>query len=79
MSLQWVHPVFHLLKPEATSPLRPKLPLSPQPLMIEGEQHFQIQETLDSHKHSELQYLMAWKDFPSAQNVWIDHRHVKAP
>lgn len=48
-----VHPVFHcsLLKPEITSNIRPTEPTPPVPIMVEGGQHFEIKEILDSHTH----------------------------
>lgn len=81
-SLHRVHPVFHcsFLKPEISSPHRPVSPPVPEPLMIEGEQHFEVKEILDfPHMHrGNLQYLLVWKDFPSAQNEWVDHQNVRA-
>lgn len=52
-SLRQVHPNFHcsLLKPKVTPTLRPAPSPSLQPLMVEGEQHFEIKEILDSRKH----------------------------
>lgn len=61
-SLRQVHLVFHctLLKSKVTSPIRPKLLPTPEPFMIEGEQHFEIWEILDFRKHrGTLQYLVA--------------------
>lgn len=45
-----IHPVFHcnLLKPEVTSPLCPPPPMPLIPIFIEGEQHFEVNEILDS-------------------------------
>lgn len=52
-SLRKVQPIFHcsLLKPKSTSPLWPTPPPAPEPFMIEGEQHFEIKQILDSQAH----------------------------
>uniref|UniRef100_A0A670ZKL6 Gypsy retrotransposon integrase-like protein 1 n=1 Tax=Pseudonaja textilis TaxID=8673 RepID=A0A670ZKL6_PSETE len=51
-TLRRIHPVFHvsLLKPEHTCTLRLTQTDPPVPLLIEGEQHFEIKEILDSRK-----------------------------
>lgn len=47
-------------------------PLLPEPLMIEGEQYFEIKNILYSLKHQrKLQYLVAWKDFPPSETEWV--------
>lgn len=66
------HPIFHsnLLKPEVTSPLRPVASFLPQPIMVEGEQHFEIKKNIDSRKHyGATQYLVEWKDLPSGSRT----------
>lgn len=81
ISLRRIHPVFHcsLLKTKITSPLKSELPHPPEPLMIEGEQHFEVRDILDSCRHwGKFQYLVAWKDFPESQNEWVDQHHVKS-
>lgn len=52
-NLKCVHPIFHcsLLKPDPSSPLRPAMKSPPPPIMIEGEQHFEVKEILDSKLH----------------------------
>lgn len=78
-SLHRVYLVFHcsLLKREVVSSIRPSLPPSPATLMVEGEQHFEIREFLDSRRHTgELQYLVTWKDFPKGENKWVNHCHM---
>lgn len=51
-SLRRVQPIFHcsLIKLKSTSPLCPTPP-APEPFMIEGEQHFEIKQILDSQAH----------------------------
>lgn len=47
--------------------------------MVEGEQQFEIREILDSRRYrGTLQHLVAWKDFPTAQNEYVDHCRVRA-
>lgn len=78
-SLCKVHPVFHcsLLKPKVSSHLRPALPPVLQPFMVEGDQYFEVKEILDFR--GTLKYLVAWKDFPAAQNKLVNHRYVRTP
>ncbi|XP_013913955.1 PREDICTED: transient receptor potential cation channel subfamily M member 8-like, partial [Thamnophis sirtalis] len=81
-TLRQVHPVFHisLLKQEVISSLRPPALTPPVPIMIEGEQHFEIKEMLDSRIHRrKTQYLVAWKHLPSSQNEWVAKHHVRPP
>lgn len=55
-TLHRVHPVFHcsLLKPEVSLRLTPAPSPVPEPFKMEGEQHFEVIEILDSHKHSSI-------------------------
>lgn len=79
-TLRNVHLVFHctLLKPATTSLLCLAIKPSPNPIMIKGEQHFEIKDSLDSHTHcGKIHYLVAWKDFPSFVTEWVDSQHIR--
>lgn len=78
-NLRRIHPMFHcsLLKSKVILPLCPPPPLPPVPIFIEGEQHIEVKEILDSRKHKgKVQYLIAWKHFPASQSEWVDGRHI---
>lgn len=82
-NLRRVHPVFHvsLLKPAVSSPFRSVSDSSPPvPILIDGEQHFEVKSILDSRKHhGKVQYLVAWKHFPLSHAEWVYETDIKAP
>lgn len=71
-----IHNTFHvsLLEPwiSNTFPSRQLPPPPPPPDIIDGEEHFEIQEILDSRlRHKKLQYFVSWKDYDSTENSWV--------
>uniref|UniRef100_A0A670Z7K1 Integrase catalytic domain-containing protein n=1 Tax=Pseudonaja textilis TaxID=8673 RepID=A0A670Z7K1_PSETE len=77
-TLRQIHPVFHcsLIKPEITSNLRPPLPTPPIPIMVHGEQHFEIKDILDSRTHhGSTQYLTSDAALNSYRNCLISIRN----
>ena len=59
-----IHPVFHvsLLEPAANDPVPGQKQSRPPPIVIDGEEEFQIEEIYDSRatKNFGLQYLVKW-------------------
>ena len=70
-----VHPVFHesILHPYSppSFPSQKKAP-PPPPDLIQGVEEQEIEEILASwDRRGNIEYLMAWKGFPSEKNKWI--------
>ena len=58
-----VHPVFHvsLLEPTANDPLLDQVQPNPPPVIIEGEEEYEVNEILDSClRYRRLEYLVKW-------------------
>lgn len=69
-----IHPVFHcnLLRPVHTSHIQGRPTQPPPPIMVDGEQHYEIRWLLDTRWHrGRLQYLVLWKGYPLAEATWI--------
>jgi hypothetical protein len=58
-----IHPVFHvsLLDPVRQDPLPGQTIPTPEPVIVEGESEYEVEEVLDSRifRH-QLQYLIKW-------------------
>uniref|UniRef100_A0A8C5P6E7 Uncharacterized protein n=1 Tax=Leptobrachium leishanense TaxID=445787 RepID=A0A8C5P6E7_9ANUR len=68
-----VHPVFHvsLIKPHVSDTLfrRPLAP--PGPLLVDGEEEFEVEDVLDSRYHRRrLEYLIQWKGYGPEERSW---------
>lgn len=78
-----IHPVFHvsLLTPR-DSPSCPdfdnRTPAPLPPIQVEGEDHYEVAEVLDSrYHHRKLQYLVAWQGYPDpSENTWEPQAHL---
>ena len=79
-----IHNVFHtgLLSPFVeTSQYGDNFP-RPPPDVIDGEEEFEVKAIINHRyfgKHRDLQYLVKWKGYPSADNSWEPHQDVFAP
>ncbi len=52
----------------------------PLPEIIEDEEHYEVEEILDSRLYcGKLQYLVKWKGFGYEENSWIGENDVFAP
>jgi hypothetical protein len=61
-----IHPVFHVSKldPCATDPLPGHVPPPAPPVVVEGEEEWELDEILDSRlRYKRLQYLCSWKGY----------------
>ena len=79
-----IHDVFHtgLLTPfRETDQYGDNFP-RPPPDVIDGEEEFEV-EAIINHRHfgkrRDLQYLVKWKGYPTADNSWEHQRDVFAP
>ena len=51
----------------------------PEPEMVDGEEHYEVQEILDSRFfRNKLQYLVAWKGYNYQENSWANADDVHA-
>jgi len=70
-----IHNTFYisLLEPwnANTFPSR-QLPPPPSPEVINEEEHFEVQEILDSRfVRNKLKFLISWKGYDSSENSWV--------
>jgi hypothetical protein len=78
-----LHPVFHVVK-LLPAPHKDAIPGRrntdvPQPDIIDNEEHFEVEEILDSRFYRrKLQFLVAWKGFGYEENTWTNADDVHA-
>ena len=68
-----IHPVFHvsLLEPRSKDTFSNQRQEAPQPIEIDGEDHYEVEEILDSRIHrGNLQYLVHWLGYEEADRSW---------
>jgi hypothetical protein len=73
-----IHNVFHvsLLEPFKARSGEPPAPL---PVLVEDEEHYEIESILDSRIwHKKLQYFVKWLGWPDAENQWISPQEIRA-
>jgi hypothetical protein len=61
-----VHPVFHvsLLEPIATDPIPGQLAKPAPPVIVDGQEEYEVEEILDSRRsRNEIQYLVKWTGY----------------
>ena len=79
-----IHDVFHasLLTPFRHTAQRGQDFLRPPPEIVEGEAEFEV-EAIKNHRfygrQRQLQYLIGWKDYTSADDTWENANQVFAP
>jgi hypothetical protein len=75
---QWsIHDVFHtdLLTPYCETPTHGTNYQRPPPDLVEGVEEYEVERVLDSRRYGrgrKLQYLIAWKGYPDADNQWVN-------
>jgi hypothetical protein len=75
---EWsIHDVFHtdLLTPYRETPTHGTNYQRPPPDLVEGVEEYEVERVLDSCRYGrgrKLQYLIAWKGYPDADNQWVN-------
>ena len=72
------YPVYHksLLTPYKEPPPH-RRELRPDPVIIDGEEEYEVEEILKSRKRGRgHQYLIKWKDYPMSENTWEPERNI---
>jgi len=76
-----LHLVFNVVKLSAAleDPIPGRKPQAlPQPIIIDGETEWEVEEILDSHWHwRRFQFLVKWKGFSREHNSWKVTSDVK--
>jgi hypothetical protein len=85
LPVSWnIHPVFHnsLLTPYIETSAHGPNFMRPPPDLINGEAEYEV-EAIRSHRHfgknKRLQYLLKWKGYPEADNIWESEDQLNAP
>ncbi|XP_077121832.1 uncharacterized protein LOC143776382 isoform X1 [Ranitomeya variabilis] len=76
-----VHPVFHvsLLKPVSPNTFQGRVVPPPQPVVIDGQEQFVVEEIIDSRvRRNRLQYLIRWQGYPPEEDSWEPVENINA-
>ena len=79
--MRQLYPVFNIVKLSATSdPILGRKPQAlPLPIIVDGEEEWEVEEILDSCWHQRrFQFLVKWKGFSREHNSWKAASDVKA-
>jgi len=80
--MRQLHPVFNIVKlsaPLEDPILGRKLQTPPPPIVVNGEEEWEVEEILNSHWHQRrFQFLVKWKGFSREHNSWKVASDVKA-
>lgn len=74
-----IHPVFHvsLLEPKSKETFANQKQEPPQPIEVDGEQHYEVEKILDSRIHrGRLQYLVSWLGYDESERSWEPISHL---
>ena len=66
-----IHPVFNVVKLKAASedPIGHHNAPPPEPMLVEGEMEYKVEEVLDSHfRYGWLEFLVSWKGYGREEN-----------
>jgi len=81
--MRQLHPVFNVVKLSAAleDPILGRKPQAPlPPIIIDGEEEWEVEEILDSRWHRRrFQFLVKWNGFSREHNSWEMASDVKAP
>ena len=74
-----IHPVFHVSLLEPCTRRKGTTEPEPQPLEVEGEEEWEVEEILDSRRrYGTLQYLVKWAGYTDEHNAWLPADDVHA-
>jgi hypothetical protein len=83
-SLSRLHPVFHVdkLSPWKGNDVNGILPPPPEPVELEGELEYEVQEIVDSRwtrrgRGRRLEYLVNWKGYGSKDDTWEPEENLE--
>jgi len=80
--MRQLHPVFNVVKLSAApeDPILGRKPQAPPPpIVVDGEEEWEVEEILDSRWHRRrFQFLVKWKGFSREHNSWEAASDVKA-
>ena len=80
--MRQLHPVFNVVKLSAApeDPILGRKPQAPPPpIVVDGEEEWEVEEILDSRWHRKrFQFLVKWKGFSREHNSWEAASDVKA-
>ena len=79
-SLSKIHDVFHvsLLELAKEDPFPQRHLLPEPPIIIDGEEEYEIDEILDSRRFNRtVKYLVSWKGYGPEENTWEPVQHLK--
>ena len=74
-----IHPVFHvsLLHPYCANTIPGRTQPPPPPIVIEGQEEYEVEEILDSRKRNgRLEYYIDWVGHPSSARSWKPVAHL---
>jgi hypothetical protein len=77
-----IHNVFHsnLLLPYKETEAYGQPFTRPALDLIDGEEEYEVESIKDMRKQGcKIQYLVHWKGYPSADDLWVDHKDLNAP
>jgi hypothetical protein len=78
-----LHPVFPVVKlmPGPADPIpEQQSDPSPDPILVDGEEHYEVEAILDSCIfQGQLQYLIQWKGYSYEHNSWENATDVHSP
>ena len=81
--MRQLHLVFNVVKLSAApeDPILGRKPQAPPPpIVVDGEEEWEVEEILDSRWHRKrFQFLVKWKGFSREHNSWEAASDVKAP
>jgi hypothetical protein len=79
-----IHDVFHidLLSPYKATEAYGESYTCPPLIIEEEEEQYEVDGILDVRRYGKkktLQYLVHWKGYPHADDLWVNHKDLNAP
>ena len=82
-SMSHLHPFFNVIKLLLTLSdpiLGQKANLPPPPEIVDGEEHYVVEQILDSQfMRGHLQFLVRWEGYGYEENSWVSEQDIMAP